>query len=202
MTMKAKTPTSKIITRLLVGFAGLIILIIILAFIVLRLALGAWATQLNTMIATDDRIAAFGDGAHSVPITPEAALAAGQPAGINDLRVTVTKTGEVEDTTGLHITAVGYLYWRVVYSVENVSEKEVYLNPSVQAQIQYEPHGDGFTWQIYDVGECVSSTKTSGPGLSPNAMVVCDMIYEVPRGNQPLYWVFMDDGENVVFRLR
>jgi len=200
--MKAKTPLSKTITRMMVGFAGLIILLMIIAFIVLRLALGAWATQLNIMIATDDSIAAFGDGAHNVPITPEAALSVGQSAVINELRVTVTKTGEVEDTTGLPITAKGYLFWRVIYSVENVSKKEVYPHPSVQAQIQYEPYGDGFIRLIKGEGDCVPSIKKSRPALSPNARFVCDMIYEVPRGNQPLYWVFLDDDENAVFRLR
>jgi hypothetical protein len=162
-----------------------------------------WEKHLATLIATDDSIAAFGDGAHAVSITPEAVLPIGSTATVEDLRVTVLEAGEVNDTTGLRKTAVGYLYWFFHFSIENASDETKYIHPIVDTQMQYNVHCHG-VWEPNRAGVCIPSLKNGIPPLATAAKFNCRLIYEVPLDDQPLYWVYTGVGYEslAVFQVR
>jgi hypothetical protein len=156
---------------------------------------------LATLMATNPNIVAFGDGAHAVPITPQAAVPVGQLSTLEDLRVIVSHAGAAEDTAGLRITPEDHLYWVVEFTIENISAETIYLHPIVDSQMQYLVHGE-FNWKPNQEGDCVPTVRNGVPPLAPKAKFDCKLLYLVPRDNQPLYWVFERDGSYQVFQVR
>ncbi len=165
-----------------------------------------WDNQMATAMA-DPNSAAPGDGSHAVPITSTAVLSVGQSVNLDALRITVisaNKTAYVLKTKdGLPVTPVGYVYWEVRFTIENVSSKAQRPHPSVDSQMQYAING-GNTWVPEDEGDCVPSIVKGLPMLDPGAKFECVFIYHVPQNDQPVYWVFstIGYGSSVVFRVR
>ncbi|HSD83550.1 MAG TPA: hypothetical protein VLG46_06820 [Anaerolineae bacterium] len=156
---------------------------------------------LATLMATNPHISAFGDGAHAVPITPQAAISVGQLSILEDLHVTVSHAGAAEDTAGLRITPEDYQYWVIEFTLENISSKTIYPHPIVDAQMQYRVHEE-FSWEPDHGGDCVPSVRKGVPPLEPQAKFECQPVYLVPHDNQPLYWVFERHGDFRVFQVR
>lgn len=177
-------------------------MLIIISFTTQRWEDG-WEKQVATLIATDGSIAAFGDDAHAVPVTPEAVIPIGKSATVEGLRVTVLEAGEINDTTGLGITAEGYLYWFVHFTIENASNEMKYIHPIVDTQMQYNVNGNSI-WEPNHKGECIPSLENGVPPLAAGDKFDCHLIYDVPLDYQPIYWVYTGTGIEApaVFQVR
>ena len=202
-TEKALPKSSSFAYWLALGCGGLVFFAICTLSFTLKRAVEDMERQLATLMATDDSITAPGDGAQVFPVTPEDTLSVGQSSVVDNVRVTVTYAQEVEDTTGLHITPEGYLYWVVQFTIENISDQEIYPNPIVSPQMQYSRNGR-YIWELDSSGDCVPSYENGVFALEPQARVDCSLIYTVPRDDQPLYWVYisMCGEQYVVYRVR
>ncbi len=181
----------KLFIQFIIGCLVLLILGMFVFSFVLQQQEDNWNKQLATIIATDSRVAAFGDDAHAIPITPEAALPIGESTVIGEIRVTVTSSAEATDITEIGPTPIGHLYWRVDFSVENLSDEQINIHPIVDSQMQYLVNGH-YIWQPSQSGDCLPSLKEGVPALEPHSKFECSLIYPAPNDSQPLYWVYID----------
>lgn len=160
--------------------------------------------QMATLMATDDRIAEFGDGGHAIPITPEAAYSIGQTAAVGDYQVTVTDISVVEDTSNIRSAGDVRQYVRIRFNLKNVAKEDRSPNLFTSTQIQYPFSGNWeYRWENMHDGECLPSLKGGVQPIAPGSAYECSFIYEVPRGGIQ-YWVFSDgtDENTAVFRVR
>ncbi len=175
-------------------------------FLIINATFRNWDSQ-ESIAASDTYSVAFGDGAHAVPITSTAVLSVGQSENLDSLRITVINANEVtkgiRNKDGVPVTAVGYVFWEVHFTIENISNNQKWPHPSVDSQIQYVVNGAN-TWIPEDEGVCTPSITKSVPTLEPGAKFDCKFIYHVPQNDQPVYWVFSTIGyeSSVVFRVR
>jgi hypothetical protein len=187
---------------------GLLILLCLVVFFFIQYQFSAylehWNRDLATLMATDDTIAEFGDGGHPISITPSAAFPVGTPITLNNLRITVTSTGELTDYQGSRWISDDYTFWEVEFTLKNISNHETeYVNPKVDSQMQY-LRGTSYR---RDLGfATIDPTLLQGViEMAPETQLQGILIYEVPRESNELFWVYIDTGytaDCIVFKVK
>ncbi len=190
------------------GCAGLIILAFIFVVLLFQSFEKAWSNQLATLIATDDSIVAFGDGAHAVPITSGSTLNIGETGTVFEIEITVDDAGLKEAAKN---TSGEWEYWFVKFTGESISNEILFgINPGVNSQLQY-LDDNVYTWHLDEFEERQCDDENLTDGFIFGESFHCRYVYLVPTDERDLYWVFKrtdtgDDGEfeerYVVFQIR
>ena len=190
------------------GCGGSVIVACISVSLVFQSITKNWDNQLASLIATDDSIVAFGDGAHAVPINPEDVLQVGEKSDVFGVEIALNNAGfikAVENTSG------AWDYWFVEFTGKSISDEIQYgVNPGVESQLQYFQNGYN-TWDLdeFDQAQCDYEHVTDG--FEKDEFFNCRLVYVVPADERNIYWVYartdnIEDGtyeeHYVVFQIR
>ncbi|MCP5016589.1 MAG: hypothetical protein GY938_15200 [Ketobacter sp.] len=170
----------------------------------------SWDNQLATMIATDDSIAAFGDGAHAVEITPDDTLRIGETDTVFGIEITLDDAGFVETVENTYPESE---YWFVEFTGRSISNEIQYgINPKIEAQLQYlQSQSKFYNWEHEKFEQSKCKYKNTSEGFEPGASFHCRFVYLVPSDERNLYWIYArtDNGADgsyeeryIVFQIR
>ena len=173
------------------GCGGLLFVFYISTNLVSQSVSGNWDNQLATLIATDDSIVAFGDGAHAVSINPEDVLQVGEKSNVFGVEITLNDTGfikPVEYTSGTRE------YWFVEFSGKSISDEIQYgVNPEVESQLQYFQNGN-YIWELDEFEQRQCNDKHVLDGFEKSESFNCRLVYVVPIDKRDIYWVYARTG--------
>jgi len=184
-----------------IGCGGLIIFAFISVSLVFRSFTNSWDSQLATLIATDDSIAAFGDGAHAVPIDPDNILSIGESSPIFGIEIALDNAGFIKSAENV---SGSWEYWFVEFSGKSIVDEIQYgINPNVEAQLQY-LHGNSYVWSLdeFELRQCNYGNVVKG--FEPGDSFQCRFTYLVPADERNLYWVYArtDNGTDGAYEER
>ena len=183
-------PKKEKILQLFVAFlVGILLVGCVFLSVSLQKMEEAWGNELATLIATDDSIRAFGDGAHTIPITPEDSLKIGEIDTVFDIEITVNDAGFVGAIKNSYPESE---YWFVEFTVRNISDQVQYgINPKVDAQLQYLlPESNFYSREYEDPERSKCNSQTTSEGFDSSASIHCHFVYVVPSGESSLYWIY------------
>lgn len=165
-------------------------------------ACGVALVLLVRLVTYDLTIAgtAFGDGHSPITITPETTAKVGQSVILNNFQVTVIDSRKLDNCTDLRTVREGEQCWLVHFTLENVSsDVSEWVNPNIDTEMQYMTNG-----YYVPVGGTEKGYLASVKGsleLAPGTQVDGELIYIVPQDKRPLYWIYEDSGDWVVFQV-
>jgi hypothetical protein len=178
---------TKAIQWTMLGCGGLLFVFYISINLVSKSVSNNWDNQLATLIATDDSIVAFGDGAHAVPINPEDVLHVGEKSGVFGVEIVLNNAGfikAVENTSG------AWDYWFVEFTGKSISDEIQYgVNPGVESQLQYFQNGN-YIWDLDEFDQRQCNYEHVMDGFEKNESFNCRLVYVVPADKRDIYWVY------------
>jgi len=172
---------------LVLGCGALLVVTCISVSLIFRSVSKNWDNQLATLIATNDNIAAFGDGSHPVSISPNDVLKIGETSTVFGVEITLDNAGFAKSA---EYTSGQKDYWFVEFTGKSISDEIQYgVNPVVESQLQYLQNGnyilalDEFEQRQCDYGHVID-------GLETGESFHCRLFYLVPADERNLYWVY------------
>ncbi len=194
---------SPVRTAFVIG-CGILFCFAVMGLVAFELWQRSWERELATLVATDDRIAPFGDCGGCSPtieITPDAAHPVGEATVLGDLQITVIYSGIPKIAPALEEIPANQVFWSVEFVIVNLSSsRSRTINPKIASYVQGETH-------FYDYGtaELAPVLDQGWVELGPGEELYGILLYEIPSNLGELYWIYTDDSAKqayVTYRLR